>query len=173
VLYAADARVVGDYQLVADPAAASGAGLWNPDRGVAKRAAAQAAPASYAEISFYAEAGRPYHLWIRGRGQRDSWSNDSAFIQFSDVANARIATTSSLTFSVEPALNAGVHGWGWEDTRYGGLADPVVFAHTGLQTLRIQPREDGLTIDQIVLSPGQFLSRSPGALKDDTTILAK
>jgi hypothetical protein len=40
-----------------------------------------------------------------------------------------------------------------------------------MQTLRIQPREDGLTIDQIVLSPAQYLNASPGALKDDTTII--
>jgi hypothetical protein len=174
VLYAADAQVlVGDYQLIAEPDAAAGIGLWNPDRGAAKRLTAAAAPASYAEISFSAEAGRPYHLWIRGHGQRDSWANDSAFIQFSGVANARVGTTTSLTFSLEPALNAGIHAWGWEDNGYAMLGDAIMFEQTGLQTLRIQPREDGLTIDQIVLSPERYLSSSPGTLKDDTTIVAR
>jgi hypothetical protein len=174
VLYAADAQtLVGDYQFVQDPSAAAGIGLWNPDRGAAKRAAALASPASYAEISFYAEAGRPYHLWIRGRGQRDNWANDSAFIQFSGVNGARIGTTGSLTFSLEPAVNAGIRGWGWEDNGYASFGDTIVFEQTGPQTLRIQPREDGLTIDQIVLSPERFLLQSPGTLKDDTTILSK
>ena len=174
VLYAADAHTLaGDYQFVQDPSAAAGIGLWNPDRGAAKRLKALAAPASYAEISFYAEAGRPYHLWIRGRGQRDNWANDSAFIQFSGVAGARIGTTESLTFSLEPALNAGIHGWGWEDNGYASFGDNIVFDQTGPQTLRIQPREDGLTIDQIVLTPEPFLLLSPGTLKDDTTIVMK
>jgi hypothetical protein len=53
------------------------------------------------------------------------------------------------------------------------LADAITFEQTGLQTLRIQPREDGLTIDQIVLSPERYLSSSPGNLKDDTTIVAR
>ena len=51
---------------------------------------------------------------------------------------------------------------------------PVVyFAADGLQTIRIQTREDGLSIDQIVLSSDAFLSTPPGALKDDGTILLK
>ena len=37
--------------------------------------------------------------------------------------------------------------------------------------MRIQVREDGLSIDQIVLSPTTYVTRSPGALKNDTTIL--
>ena len=53
------------------------------------------------------------------------------------------------------------------------MGAPVVFGHTGFQTLRIQPREDGFMIDQIVLSPEQFLETSPGALKNDATIVAR
>ena len=45
------------------------------------------------------------------------------------------------------------------------LGAHVVFDQTGLQTLRIQPREDGLYIDQIVLSPQQYLTHSPGTLR--------
>jgi hypothetical protein len=149
--------------------------VWNPDLGGAKVPAPLAAPASYAEFTFYAEAGRPYHLWIRGKGQKNSWANDSAYVQFSGVAAARIGTTASLTYSVEEALNAGISGWGWEDNGYGTgvLGANVTFETTGLQTIRIQPREDGLAIDQIVLSPQRYLSTSPGALKNDTTILQR
>jgi hypothetical protein len=42
-----------------------------------------------------------------------------------------------------------------------------------MHTLRIQPREDGVSIDQIVLSPSTYLFTSPGALKNDTHILPK
>jgi hypothetical protein len=47
----------------------------------------------------------------------------------------------------------------------------ISFATSGTHTIRIQPREDGLAIDQIVLSPSTYLNQSPGTLKDDTTIL--
>jgi hypothetical protein len=51
---------------------------------------------------------------------------------------------------------------------------PVIyFQTTGLQTIRIQTREDGFSIDQIVLSPQSYLNSSPGALKNDNTILPK
>src|SRR5436853_6851726 len=39
--------------------------------------------------------------------------------------------------------------------------------------MRIQVREDGLSIDQILLSPSTFLNNSPGSLKNDTLIMAK
>ena len=49
----------------------------------------------------------------------------------------------------------------------------IRFATTGTHTIRIQPREDGIVIDQIVLSAVQYLNTSPGALKDDTMILPR
>jgi len=51
------------------------------------------------------------------------------------------------------------------------LGPVVYFTTTGPQRLRIQTREDGLGIDQVVLSPGRYLSQAPGQLKNDTTIL--
>src|SRR5207253_7423725 len=49
----------------------------------------------------------------------------------------------------------------------------ITFTTTGAHTIRIQTREDGLAIDQIVLSPSQFLSASPGALKNDSNVYAR
>jgi hypothetical protein len=51
------------------------------------------------------------------------------------------------------------------------LGPLVYFEETGQQRIRVQTREDGLSIDQIVLSPNQYLNSAPGALKNDTTIL--
>jgi hypothetical protein len=53
------------------------------------------------------------------------------------------------------------------------LGNPIVFERTGVQTIRIQPREDGLLIDQIVLSPQKYLTVSPGLLKGDTTVVTQ
>jgi hypothetical protein len=36
----------------------------------------------------------------------------------------------------------------------------------------VQQREDGAIIDQIVLSPADYLTTAPGARRNDTTIIS-
>jgi hypothetical protein len=172
VLYASQASaIVGDYALMADPTAAGGVRLSNPNRGAAKNYSAAAAPANYVEFTFVAEAGRSYQLWIRGKAEKNSYANDSVFVQFSGISSHKIGTTASLSITLEDDVNAGLSGWGWQDDGFGGLGAPVVFDSTGPQTIRIQPREDGLSIDQIVISPERYLTTAPGAVKNDATIV--
>ncbi|MEN3332501.1 MAG: hypothetical protein V7641_1866 [Blastocatellia bacterium] len=182
VLYASEAPVrVGNWQVVADATAAGGARLWNPDLGVSKFNTASATPANYFEMTFNAQANTAYHLWMRGKAQNDSPYNDSVHVQFSDSVTAsgaaifRINTTDSTVMNLEDDLNIGVKNWGWQDNGWGvGVMGPnLYFATTGTHTLRVQVREDGLSIDQIVLSPTTYLNASPGALKNDTVILPK
>ena len=171
--------IAGKWTRIADASAAGGAALRHPDAGAAKLTSPLAAPIDYFELTFQAEAGTPYRLWMRGRADADSWANDSVYAQFSgsvDAARAaiyRIGTTSATTLTVEDCNGCGVRGWGWQDNGYGpGVLGPLIyFAVSGSQTLRIQTREDGLRIDQIVLSPSTYLSAAPGATKNDTTIL--
>ncbi len=179
VTAAALTKLSGTWKSIADPSAAGGVSFGTADLGAAKVTAPLAGPLDYVELTFNAEAGRPYRLWARGRADRDSWANDSVYVQFSGSLDAaakpvaRIGTTDAYTVNLEDASGAGVSGWGWQDNGYGaGVLGPLVtFATTGPQTLRVQTREDGLRIDQIVLSPGQYLSSAPGALKNDATIL--
>lgn len=176
VLHAAEASTLaGSFTLKADATAAGGYGLWHKNVNAAKVNTAAAEPTSYAEYTFYAEAGRPYQLWLRGRAEWNDPANDSFHVQFDNVASARIGTTASRVVNLEDAALAGIASWGWQDTGYGPgvLGTPIVFERTGLQTLRLQPREDGFIVDQIVVSPLQFLHASPGALKNDTTIVAR
>ena len=182
VLYASEAPArVGGWNVVTDGTAAGGACIWNPDLGAPKIVTPVAQPADYFEMSFYAVAGRAYRLWIRGKAQNDSPYNDSVFVQFSGSVDAggapvfRIGTTDATTMNLEDCLSCGLQGWGWQDNGWGvGVMGPLVyFSASGPQTLRVQVREDGLMIDQIVLSPQTFLSSSPGQLRNDTTILAK
>jgi hypothetical protein len=176
VLYASDvAQMAGNYQLVPNATTAGGVALWNRNLAAAKVATAAAAPASYAEFTFHAEAGRPYQLWIRGRAEWNDPANDAVHIQFDGTAGARIGTTQSRVVILEETALAGLAGWGWQDTGYGVgvLGLPIVFERTGVQTLRLQPREDGLLIDQIVISPERYLLVAPGSLKNDATIVAK
>jgi hypothetical protein len=45
------------------------------------------------------------------------------------------------------------------------------FPEGGVQTIRIQTREDGVSIDQIVLSSEKYKATRPGAAKNDTVKL--
>ena len=182
VLYAREATAIsGAWRLIADATAAGGSRLSHPDAGAAKLAAPLASPTNAFELSFAAEAGRPYRLWIRGKADRNSYANDSVYVQFSgSVTSAgaptfRIASTSATSYTLEECVSCGVSGWGWQDNGFGtGVLGPTIyFANSGPQTLRIQTREDGLSIDQVILSPAAYLTRAPGATKNDTTIVPK
>jgi hypothetical protein len=182
VLWAGDATVLaGNWRVVADSTAAGGRRIWNPNANVAKISAASAAPANYFEMTFNAEAGVPYRLWMRAKAEANAYGNDSVFVQFagsvssSGMATWRIGTTSFTEMNLEDCSGCGLSGWGWQDNGWGvGVLGPVVhFATTGPQRIRIQQREDGVSIDQIVLSRSKFMTARPGAAKNDTTILVK
>ena len=86
-------------------------------------------------------------------------------MQFSDTSPPngapvnRIGTTGAATVSIEDGTNAGLAGWGWSDDSYGTFAGAMYFATTGTHTLRIQVREDGLSLDQVVLSADRYATR--------------
>ena len=170
ILHAADipaAGLVGEWRLAADASAARGLALWQPDRGTPKIVTPRASPSSFAEIAFNADAGRPYHLWLRMRAEGNSWGNDSVHVQFSGTVDAsgtpvfRIGTTSGAEVNLEDCFGCGLSGWGWQDNAWGRVAGPIFFERAGPQTLRIQPREDGVAIDQIVISAGMYLTSPP------------
>jgi hypothetical protein len=180
VLYASTASAkAGTWTVQADASAAGGQLITDRDLGAAKVTTPVANPANYFELTFNAVANVPYRIWIRGRPQNNSYNNDSVYAQFSGSVTStgapqwRIGTTSGTPIVIEDCSGCGVSGWGWQDNGYGtGVLGPLVyFATTGAQRLRIQTREDGLAIDQIVLSPSRYFTTSPGETKNDTTIL--
>ena len=182
ILWAGQASVkIGAWSSVADSSAAGGVRMSNPDSGAAKLSSALANPPSYFEMTFTAQSGIDYRLWMRGKAQADYWGNDSVFVQFSDSvasngsATYRIGTTSAAEYNLEDCSGCGIQGWGWQDNGWGtGVLGPLLrFQSSGSHTVRIQVREDGLSIDQIVLSPQTFLNSSPGSLRNDQTILPK
>ena len=176
VLYAVDALVVsGKWQKEVNASAAGGALLRHPNAGMAKRSVALAVPTDFFELTFLAEANVPYHLWIRGKADSNSWANDSVFVQFSGASAYGVGTTSATEINLENCSGCGLQGWGWQDNGYGlDVQGPtIMFTSTGPHTIRIQTREDGLSIDQIVLSSSRYLTAAPGPLKNDATILPK
>ena len=184
MLFAASNPVLGPgsgWRIEADATAADGSKVRHPNAGAPKLAAPLAAPMNYFELSFNALAGRPYRLWMRGKADSNNWANDSVFVQFDGSVDSngapiwRIHSTTAADFNLEDCSGCGLAGWGWQDNGWGiGTLGPVVyFAADGPQTIRVQTREDGLAIDQIVLSSVTYLNSSPGPLKNDTTILTR
>jgi PKD repeat protein len=179
VLYASKAPVKsGTWAVVADSSAAVGYAIGNPNLGAAKLTSPLAQPANYFELTFPAYSGQAYHLWIRARSLDNATSNDSVYVQFSDSVNSsktaiyRIGTTSAAPVVLQACSGATIQGWGWTDNGWCGLGSAIYFQNTGTHTIRVQVREDGLSIDQIVLSPQSYLSAAPGKTVNDTMKLA-
>ncbi len=179
VLYASKAPVKsGTWAVVADSTAAGGYAIGNPNLGAAKITTPLAQPTNYFELTFTAYGGQNYHLWIRAKSLSNATSNDSVYVQFSDSVNSsntgiyRIGTTSAAPVVLQACSGAAIQGWGWTDNGWCGLGSAIYFQNTGTHTIRVQVREDGLSIDQIVLSPQTYLSAVPGKAINDTTILA-
>jgi hypothetical protein len=180
VLHAAGigaAALHGNWALVSDATAADGVSFANADHGAAKLSVAAAAPASYVDVPFTAQAGVPYQIWLRMRAIGDSFANDSVYVQLSGAVDAggnpvaRIGTTQGDAVVLQDYTGAPISAWGWNDNGWAGLGRPYIFAQSGLQTLRLQQREDGIVIDQIVISPARYLTAPPGATTNDTTIV--
>jgi endonuclease/exonuclease/phosphatase family metal-dependent hydrolase len=100
-------------------------------------------------------------------------------MQFSDAVDDngepahRIGTTGGLLFNLEGCFECGVSGWGWSGgSWWSSETQHVQFATGGRQTLRVQTREDGVQIDQVILSPSTYLHARPGDARNDGAIPA-
>jgi endonuclease/exonuclease/phosphatase family metal-dependent hydrolase len=182
VLQAASAKThVGKWTVAADKTAAGGTVMRQKNTGAKKIYVAATKPANYFEMTFQATAGKPYRLWVHGRADRNYWANDSVFVQFSGsvtesgAAKYRIGTTSAAEVNLEDCRHCGISGWTWQDNGYGAdaLGPAIYFAKSGSQTIRVQTREDGLSIDQILLSPRTYLKQQPVETFDDDAKPAK
>lgn len=179
VAYASDVTTTaGNWSRVADSSAAGGQKMSGADNGWSATDAPLASPGNYFEVSFDAPAGTPYRVWVRMRATGNSKWNDSAWLQFSDAVSSngsalyRTGTTSGLLLNLEPCSGCGTSGWGWVGGAYWlSQVGQIQFPTTGRHTLRIQTREDGVQIDQIVLSPSSYLDQAPGSASNDSTIL--
>ena len=169
----------GNLSLRADATAANGRVIRSEDRGW-YTAAPLTDPHDVAEFTFTAVAGVKYRVWFRMAAQGGSGANDSIFAQYTRTRAPdgspvhRLGTTSAILVNRESCSGCGVSGWGWADGAWWtGEAGAVTFLTTGMQRMRIQLREDGVRIDQIVLSPARYLGGAPGAVDNDTTIVPR
>jgi endonuclease/exonuclease/phosphatase family metal-dependent hydrolase len=181
VLYASEAAVVrGQWASTASSGAAGGRSMKSADQGFSSTSAPLASPSHYFEMSFTADAATTYRVWLRLRAEANSKWNDAVWVQFNDSTTSsgsaayRIGTTSGLMVNLERCSGCGTSGWGWQNTAYWLSQETTVrFTASGTHTIRVQTREDGVEVDQIVLSPVKYLSSAPGPIVNDSTILAK
>ena len=156
MIYASDIAgraLHGAWAAASDSTSPNGLKLATPDTGVANTSNALAAPADYVDVTFTADAGTPYTIWLRTQALANSKFNDSLWVQFSDAQ----AGGSPI-----------YHGAYW-------LSQPatVTFTSSGTHTIRLQVREDGVQFDQMVLSPATYLNTPPGPATSDSTIVPR
>jgi hypothetical protein len=183
VVYASDvpaSSIHGAWRSASDPASPNGAALVTPYPGNAQTDSPLVSPIDYVDVAFDAAAGTPYTLWLRVKALNDSKFSDSLWAQFSDArANGSsvysIGSASALLVNLATDGTASSnHGWGWVNGCYWlTQSSTVTFATDGPHTLRLQVRESGVMVDQIVLSPGPFLQTPPGVRTADITIVPK
>ncbi|MGH9309773.1 MAG: FG-GAP-like repeat-containing protein [Vicinamibacterales bacterium] len=180
VLWGTSAFENGNWSSVPDTTAAGGNRAYDRNLRAPKVTTPVPNPTNYLFYTFVADPTQTYKLWIRLKADGNHWSNDSVWVQFGGAADAagnpvyRTGTSSGLAVNLEECSGCGVSGWGWEDDGWGAVNRNGVtlrFPSGGGQTLVIQTREDGVSIDQIVLSSEKYLDDRPGAAKNDTIIL--
>jgi glucose/arabinose dehydrogenase/PKD repeat protein len=180
VLYASDVSVIqGNWSRLSSTTGAGGLKMTSTDRAALTVATPLASPADYFEATFNAVPGT-YRIWLRLRAAADSKFNESVWVQLSDAVDAagtplwRIGSETALLVNLEDCSGCGVSSWGWQDNSWWLNESSVVrFTGAGPHTIRIQIREDGVDIDQIVLSPAAYFSSPPGAVRNDVTIVPK
>ena len=183
VLYARDipaAALHGSWMAAAAAGSPNGIALGTADAGFAATDTPLASPTDYVDVSFAADAGTPYTLWLRLKAVANSKYNDSVWVQFSDALAAGapvypLNSSSGLLVNLATDATAlSLNDWGWQNGAYW-LAQPatVTFAAGGTHTMRIQVREDGVMLDQVVLSSARFLTVPPGPVGGDATIVSK
>jgi probable HAF family extracellular repeat protein len=183
VIYAADVpgdRIHGSWSKQNDSTSPGGLKLQTTNAGVSHTDSPLASPVDYFDVSFEAVAGQPYALWLRLKALDNNKFNDAVWVQFSgSQANGgpiyRMGSTSALLVNLATdATASSLSNWGWQNGAYW-LTQTTTFTFPagGTQTIRVQVREDGVQVDQIVLSPNTYRNGSPGAVSNDTVIVAK
>jgi hypothetical protein len=185
VAYAAGASYHGSWTPRSDATAAAATAAWDPNASAPKQSAPLANPANYVEFTVHPDPTKSYKLWLRLKAEGNNWANDSVFVQFEGAVDASghaaypIGSASGLAVNLEECLNCGVSGWGWRDDAWGtkgaisGFVIRFPDAGSGGVRIRIQTREDGVMIDQVVLSSKTYVTTRPGTVKNDTVILGR
>ena len=183
VIYASDlaqTALHGSWQKASSSSSPNGVKLTTRNDGAPRADSPLASPTDYVDVNFDAPAGTPYTVWLRLAASNNDRANDSVWVQFSDaraggaaIYPAGSASGLLVTLATDGSGDS-LNGWGWQNAAFWLTQQPTVsFAGSGRHTLRVQVREDGVQLDQIVLSPVNYLTQSPGQVSGDLTIVPK
>jgi endonuclease/exonuclease/phosphatase family metal-dependent hydrolase len=181
VVYASDVTSwQGNWTRTSESTAAGGQTMSSVDWGWSTTDTPLAAPDDYFETTIEADANTNYRVWARLRAAGNSKWNDSVWMQFGDsidqngAADYRIGSADALLVNLENCSGCGTSSWGWQNRGWWTGQSPIVrFASGGTHTIRVQTREDGVQIDQIILSAAGYLWSAPGPVVNDSTIVPK
>lgn len=150
----------GDWRLVNDAETRTGAAL---EALKSRSGALQDAPC--VTFTAAAEAGKTYHVWVRGKclAKSSRVEHDAVILEFADSTVVEPpGPNAGLTGSPERGLfngfmHASGYGWVGSDSDRGRDVAPVTvrFNRTGRQTIRLYAWESPVRIDAIWLSAGQ------------------
>jgi hypothetical protein len=168
VVYASDLSddALSEFDFWKDPAAAGGKLVGTPNSGEEVDPPPENDP--HVTFNVNVQSGVPYRCWIHMKvGAPKGLSQANKFwVQFTgavDKANKEILKprTSSYLTAQGPAQQ----GWAWVSCDLEGAKSSsesmIYFKTRGEVTVRIQVGMEGAGFDQFVLSPAQFLEKSP------------
>ena len=180
VAWAADSTMVSGWTRTVDPTAAGGARLQSPDLESPSWPLRPVSPARYFELTVNALAGGGVPAVDPRAGARQHLHERLG-------VRAVRRQRGPVRHAGLPDRHDGRHGLqrgGLQRLRRRGLGlgrqrirgERPAQSHSatdGPQRIRVQVREDGLGIDQVVLSSSQWVTKAPGATKNDTVVLPK
>ena len=183
VVYASDIprdALHGSWSSGADSSSPEGVKLLTTDAGVVWANQPLTSPVDYVDVTVNVEANVPYRIWLRLRALDNSKWNDSVWVQFSNaqVNGSQVygldSTSGLLVNLATDGTGSNLSNWGWQNGAYWLAQETAVtFPVAGSQTIRIQVRDDGVQLDQIVLSPSRFFNSPPGGVSNDATIVSR
>ena len=160
-----------------DETASGGAALHNPNHSASEDLSRTCVAGQLLRADLYGGARRRVsHVGaLEGTGQllRQRFCP----LQFSDSLNASVLDLAHRHDELRGSRAAGRierpvdASWGWADNGWGVPGGEIFFATSGMHTVRVQQREDGAIVDEIVLSPDTYLSSPPGPRDNDATVL--
>lgn len=122
-----------------------------------------AEPVDYADFEFWADGAKTYTIWLRGRSAGDG-DSDSVWLQFGDfIGTDNLPDSHRRPWGLgnwRDAVGPGV--WTWSSSMPGASPVTVTFEESGRHRMRLQVKNGGHVIDQILLSAMQG-SRPKGA----------
>ena len=176
----APSAITGNWQALSDTTAAGGAGNVEPRRRPGEDLARARVAVELLRDDVQREGRHRRITCGFGCARRTTRCRTiQSHLQFSDSVDSggspimRMGTTGSAEVVLQDGSSgAADHGWGWSDNGWGVPGVEHLFRDHGHAHDTRTAARGRRVVDQIVLSPGTYLTTAPGPRRDDTTIIS-